>query len=124
MAASIEHFELFLEDFNLRKVRLHLAALLVEVVKLVVESSISLSEVSILDVTLNELNLANNVLIEVLHMHLHADDLGDAELPANHALVLVPLHLFNLSVDLPEHFLEGLGVVDHGSVAVGAVGAP
>lgn len=124
MAASIEHFELFLEDFDLRKVILHLVALFVEAVKLVVESSISLSEVSILDVTLNELNLANNVLIEVLHMHLHADDLGDSELPANHTLVLVPLHLLNLSVDLPEHLLEGLGVVDHGSVAVGAVGAP
>jgi hypothetical protein len=36
--------------------------------------------VAILDILLDELDFVHDVFIEVFHMHLHADDLGQTEL--------------------------------------------
>lgn len=123
VTTCIEHFEISLEQFDFGEVALHLLALLVEAVELIVEAFVGLGEVTVLDLALDQIDLADNVLIEVLNVHLHTDDLGHAELPPDHTLVLVALYLLDLSVDLREHFLEGLRVVDYGRVAVDLVAA-
>ena len=52
------------------------------------------------------------ILVEVLDVHFHAHDFGEAELAPQNALVFIPLNLLDFSVKLGVRLLEELGVID------------
>lgn len=121
MAASVEQLEVALKDLDLWHVACDLLSFGVEVIELDVELCGRLFVVAVLHLFLDEFDFIEDVFVEVFHVHFHAYDLCEAELSADHALVLISLNLLNLSVDLREHLLEWRWVI-HLRV-VGLVGA-
>ena len=114
----VEQFQLSLEHLYFWYVRLYFFALFVEAIELVREASARLSEVTVRYLALHQLDLVHNVLIEVLDVHFHANHFGEAELPTDHALILVSFNLLDFSIDLREHLLERSWVIDLGIVGL------